>query len=39
MSGEMAGGLPLLVTVARAGESPELLLGDLVQVVTPAVRS
>ena len=39
MAGVLAGEAPLLVTVARAGASPELLLGDLVQVLTPALRS
>ena len=39
MAGVLAGEAPLLVTVARAGGSPELLLGDLVQVLTPALRN
>ena len=39
MAGEPAGGAPLLVTVARAGGSPELLLGDLVQVLTQRIKA
>lgn len=31
MSGALAGGQPLLITVARAGGSPQLQLGDLLQ--------
>ncbi len=31
LTGALAGGQPLLVTAARAGGAPQLLLGDLLQ--------